>query len=256
MKTAKNLRIDDLIVKIYPSEAEMAISSAEIAHNYLNTLLKQQDTAAVLLATGNSQIKFLDALIGLGGLDWSRINCFHLDEYLGISAQHSASFRRYLWERVEIRVKPKEFNYIEGDTEEPLKECVRYGKLLQAQPIDLCLLGIGENGHLAFNDPTVADFDDSFSVKLVKLDDANRQQQVNTGYFAEIDKVPQYAFTVTIPMICAAQKIICLAPGKRKAKVVKELLSGQITTNCPASILRKQSQATLFLAEDSASLLI
>ncbi len=251
MKAAKNLRIDDLTVEIYLSEAEMALSSAEIAHNYLNSLLKQQDTAAILLATGNSQIKFLDALIALGNLDWSKINCFHLDEYLGISAQHPASFRRYLRERVEMRVQPKIFNYIEGDTEEPLKECVGYGKLLQAQPIDLCLLGIGENGHLAFNDPTVADFNDPFPIKLVKLDDVNRQQQVNTGYFADVEKVPQYAFTVTIPTICTAKKIICLAPGKRKAKVVKELLYGEVTTNCPASILRKQSQAILFLDKES-----
>ena len=163
-------RVDDLLVQIYNSEVEMAQDVAEIAQKHLQQVLNLQDTAAVLLATGNSQLKFLDALIALGGVDWSRIILFHLDEYLGITADHSASFRRYMRERVEKRVAPKQFHYIEGDTLQPVAECDRYTKLLQAQPIDLCCLGIGENGHLAFNDPAVANFQDPYSVKLVKLD--------------------------------------------------------------------------------------
>jgi glucosamine-6-phosphate deaminase len=174
---------------------------------------------------------------------------------LGITANHPASFRRYLRERVEKRVIPHKFHYIEGDTLEPLAECDRYTKLLQAQPIDLCCLGIGENGHLAFNDPSVANFHDPHSVKLVKLDQVNRQQQVNTGQFPHLDSVPQYAFTVTVPLICSAKKIFCLAPEQRKAQVVKEMLAGTVTTNCPASILRQQPQATLFLDINSAQLL-
>lgn len=248
-------RVDDLTVQIYNSEAEMAQDVAEIAHQYLQYVLKEKDAATVLLATGNSQIKFLDALIALGGVDWSRITLFHLDEYMGISADHSASFRRYLRERVEQRVQPKKFHYIEGDAMQPLVECDRYTKLLQAQPIDLCCLGVGENGHLAFNDPAVADFNDPYILKLVKLDAVNRQQQVNTGYFPNLENVPQYAFTVTIPMICSAKKILCLAPTQRKAKIVKQMLQADITTDCPASFLRKQAQATLFLDVDSASLL-
>ncbi len=190
----------------------------------------------------------------MGGVDWSRITLFHLDEYLGITADHPASFRRYMRERVETRVSPRQFHYIQGDALQPLAECDRYTKLLQAQPIDLCCLGVGENGHLAFNDPAVANFQDAYSVKLVKLDKVNRQQQVNTGHFPNIDNVPQYAFTVTLPLICAAKKIICLAPEKRKAQVVKQILQGSININCPASILRQQSQATLFLDVNSASL--
>jgi glucosamine-6-phosphate deaminase len=251
----KFFRVDDLSVQIYNSEAEMAQDVAEIAHKYLQDILKQQDTAAVLLATGNSQLKFLDALIALGGVDWSRIILFHLDEYLGITADHSASFRRYMRERVEKRVFPQQFHYIEGDALQPVAECDRYTKLLQAQPIDLCCLGVGENGHLAFNDPAVANFQDPYSVKLVKLDTVNRQQQVNTGHFPNLDSVPQYAFTVTLPLICSAKKIICLAPEKRKAQVVKEILQGEVSTTCPASILRKQAQATLFLDVNSANLL-
>ncbi|MBW4632361.1 MAG: glucosamine-6-phosphate deaminase [Iphinoe sp. HA4291-MV1] len=255
MSTAKNsFRVDALQVQVYNSEVELAQDVAGIAQKHLQHTLEQNDAAALLLATGNSQMKFLDTLIANGSLDWSRITCFHLDEYLGISAKHGASFRRYLHERVEKRVNPKEFHYIEGDAIQPLTECDRYTKLLQAQPIDLCCLGVGENGHLAFNDPAVADFNDPHILKLVKLDIVNRQQQVNTGYFSSLESVPQYAFTVTLPMICSARKIICLAPAKRKAKIVKQMLEGDITTDCPASILRTQEQATLFLDVDSAAL--
>ncbi|MGH8002596.1 MAG: glucosamine-6-phosphate deaminase [Brasilonema sp.] len=256
MSTAKNsFRIDALQVQVFNSEVELAQDVAGIAQQHLHHTLKHKDAAALLLATGNSQMKFLDALIILGGVDWSRITCFHLDEYLGISVDNLASFRRYLHERVEKRVSPKEFHYIEGDAMQPLAECDRYTKLLQAQPIDLCCLGVGENGHLAFNDPAVADFNDPYTLKLVKLDTVNRQQQVNTGYFPNLESVPQYAFTITLPMICSAKKIICLAPGKRKAKIVKQMLEGNITTDCPASILRTQQQATLFLDIDSAGLI-
>jgi glucosamine-6-phosphate deaminase len=251
----KFFRVDDLLVQIYNSEAEMAQEVAEITQKYLQYLLQQQDTAAVLLATGNSQLKFLDALIALGGINWSRVILFHLDEYLGITADHPASFRRYMQERVEKRVCPQQFHYIEGDALQPVAECDRYTKLLQAQPIDLCCLGVGENGHLAFNDPAVANFQDPYAVKLVKLDLINRQQQVNTGYFPNLDSVPQYAFSVTLPLICSAQKILCLAPEKRKAPVVKEMLQGSVSSKYPASILRQQSQATLFLDVNSASLL-
>lgn len=253
--STQSFRVDSLEVEIYNSEAELAQNVAQVVQKYLQQTLMQKDSAAVLLATGNSQIKFLDALIAIGGVDWSRITLFHLDEYLGIPADHCASFRLYMHERVSRRVNPKKFHYIEGDAMQPLAECDRYTKLLQAQPIDLCCLGVGENGHLAFNDPAVADFHDQQIVKLVKLDTVNRQQQVKQGHFASLDIVPQYAFTVTIPMICSARKIICLAPEKRKAKTIQKMLQSSISTNCPASILRQQPQAKLFLDLDSASLL-
>ncbi|WP_026100372.1 glucosamine-6-phosphate deaminase [Fortiea contorta] len=256
MLTATKLfQVDELTVQIDDTEAEMAQNVAQLTSQYLQKLLQEQDTAAVLLATGNSQLKFLDALITLGGVDWSRIILFHLDEYLGISPDHSASFRRYMREHVAQRISPREFHYIEGDALQPLLECDRYTQLLQTQPIDLCCLGVGENGHLAFNDPSVVNFQDPYSVKLVKLDLINRQQQVNTGQFSELDQVPQYAFTVTIPLICAAKKIFCLAPTTRKAKIVKQMLQGAISRECPASILRQQPQATLFLDVNSSSLL-
>lgn len=251
---AKSFEVDALAVRLYSQEAELTGEAAKMAQHYLQNLLTQQSTATVILATGNSQIKFLEALITLGGVDWSRVILFHLDEYLGIDADHSASFRRYLRERVERQVNPAVFHYIEGDTMQPLAECQRYTQLLLAQPIDLCCLGLGENGHLAFNEPLVAAFDDPHYVKLVKLESATRQQQVHQGHFPILEAVPQYAFTLTIPMLCLAKKILCLALGEHKALAVKEMLQGPIFPGCPASILRTQ-EATLFLDADSASLL-
>ncbi|HEY9725578.1 MAG TPA: glucosamine-6-phosphate deaminase [Chroococcales cyanobacterium] len=252
---AQTFQVDALSVRQYNNEAQLAGDAAQHAHDYLQSVLARQGAATVILATGNSQIKFLEALAALGGVDWSKVTCFHLDEYLGIDANHPASFRRYLRERVEERVKPLQFHYIEGDASQPLTECDRYTKLLLAQPIDLCCLGVGQNGHLAFNEPSVADFQDTRSVKLVKLEQSTRQQQVDGGYFPNLDAVPQYAFTLTIPTICSAQQILCLAPGKHKAPAVKEMLQGSIRQNYPASILRTQATVTLFLDANSASLL-
>ncbi|MGC1244988.1 MAG: glucosamine-6-phosphate deaminase [Spirulinaceae cyanobacterium] len=244
-----------LRVQQYNSAKELAKDAADNVRDYLQLLLEEKEQANVVLATGKSQLEFLDNLLTLGGLNWSKITCFHLDEYLGISANHQASFRHYLQEKVEKKVHPRSFYYLVGDALEPLKECERYSKLLQDQGIDLCCLGIGENGHLAFNDPSVANFNDPYWVKLVKLDQLNRQQQVNQGHFATLEAVPNYALTLTITAICTAAKIICLAPELRKAAVVKKMLLGDISIDCPASILRRQANATLFLDGNSASLL-
>lgn len=251
----KTSQVDALTVRLYDQESELINDAAQTAHNYLQNLLIQQSTAAITLATGNSQIKFLEALTALGGIEWSQITLFHLDEYLGIDAAHPASFRRYLRERVEQQVKPAAFHYIQGDAMLPVAECERYTQLLLAQPIDLCCLGLGENGHLAFNEPSVADFDDPYSVKLVKLELTTRQQQLHQGHFPTLESVPQYAFTQTIPTICSAKKLLCLAPEKRKALAVKEMLHQPISARYPASVLRTQAQTTLFLDTDSASLL-
>ena len=244
-----------LPVRVYASQDDMARDAAHIAHDHLTGALANQPMAACILATGNSQVRFLEHLIALGGIDWSRITLFHMDEYLGIDAAHKASFRRYMRERVEARVRPRKFHYIEGDASLPLSECKRYAELLEAQPIDLCCLGVGENGHLAFNDPPVADFNDPYKVKIVKLDEACQQQQVGEGHFPDLKAVPQYAITLTIPMLCSARKMFCVAPEKRKARAVKDMLGGPISTACPASTLRRQSNAILFLDADSASLL-
>lgn len=255
MQGFKTFQADALAVRVYANQADLARDAARIAQAHLQEAIAVQGSAAVILATGNSQIQFLDELVRLGGVDWPKITLFHMDEYLGIAAGHAASFRRYLRERVEDRVKPRAFHYIEGDTALPLEECERYALLLRAQPIDLCCLGIGENGHLAFNDPPVASFDEDRAVKIVKLDEKSRRQQVNEGHFAQLDAVPQYALTLNIPMLCSAKKMLCIAPEKRKAEAVRNALCGPISTACPASFLRRQAHATLFLDTDSAALL-
>jgi glucosamine-6-phosphate deaminase len=251
----KTFQVDALPVRVYASQADLSEDAARLVHAYLLEVLAKQGSAAAILATGNSQIKFLEALIRLGQVDWSKITLFHMDEYLGINGDHKASFRRYMRERVASLVKPRAFHYLEGDALLPMDECDRYTKLLRAQPIDLCCMGVGENGHLAFNDPPIANFEDARTVTIAKLDPACRQQQVGEGHFPGLDAVPQYALTLTIPTLCSAKKVICISPEKRKAHAIKAALHGPISTACPASVLRRYPHATLLVDTDSTSLL-
>ena len=251
----RTFQIDDLQVEVYRHEADLVSSLAQTTQSYLNAVVERQGAAAAILASGASQIGLLKQLTTFGELDWGRITLFHLDEYLGISGTHPASFQLFMQELVAQRVAVRQFHYLAGDTLEPMAECDRYYQLLSAQSIDLCFLGIGETGHLAFNDPEVADFNDRYPVKLVKLAAKSRQQQVNTGFFERIEAVPQYALTLTLPTICTARKISCLAMGVRKAGIVKTMLTGEISPHCPASILRKYPTATLYLDEAAASAL-
>jgi glucosamine-6-phosphate deaminase len=247
--------VDALPVRVYASQEDMARDSAALVQKFLVECLAERGEASAILATGNSQIRFLDELIKLGGIDWSKMTLFHMDEYLGIDANHKASFRRYMRERVEARIKPKVFHYIAGDADQPLNECARYADLLQAQEIDLCCLGVGENGHIAFNDPHVAEFDDPWTVKVVSLDLKCRQQQVNEGHFPGVDQMPQFAYTLTIPALVGVRKMVCVAPEKRKAQAVHDALKGPVSTACPASYLRTQKHAVMLLDHDSATLL-
>ncbi len=251
----KTFQAGALSVRVYAKQSELAEDAAQIARHHLLQTLAVQETASIIFACATSQVQFLEALVTLPGLDWLRIIVFHMDEYLGLPADHPASFRRFLRERLVSRVKPGTVHYVEGDALQPLEECDRYTRLLQAQPIDLCCLGIGENGHIAFNDPPVADSADPRSLKIVKLDLACRQQQVGEGFYPSLDAVPQYALTLTIPALCSARQMLCIVPEKRKAQAVRDALHGPISTSCPASILRKQPHCTLFLDVDSASLL-
>jgi glucosamine-6-phosphate deaminase len=254
-RAARQFKADQLDVCVYDTLSDLAADAAVEVNSLLREALKEKGSAAVILATGNSQIEFLKKLVALDGVEWGRITLFHMDEYLGISAEHKASFRKYLRERVETLVRPKIFHYIDGESDLPLDECERYSSLLSAQPIDLCCLGVGENGHLAFNDPPVARFEEKHLIKLVKLDHACKMQQVREGHFPNLESVPPYALTLTIPALCSARRMICIAPEKRKAEAIKNALSGPISTACPASFLRKQKHCTLLLDQDSASLL-
>ena len=251
----RSFTVDQLPVDVFASNDAMSEFVAQHVRSLLADTIAQQGSAAAILATGNSQIRFLKRLVELGGVDWSKVTLFHMDEYLGLPADHPAGFRRYMKERVESLVHPRVFHYLAGDADLPVVECERYTALLKAQPIDLCCLGVGENGHLAFNDPPVARFDDQAWVKPVKLDDACKMQQVKEGHFPSLDAVPKYALTLTIPALIAARNVVCVAPEKRKAVPIRNALKGPVSTVCPASILRRQPHARLLLDVDSAALL-
>jgi glucosamine-6-phosphate deaminase len=252
-RPAREFTVDALPVKVFADRPTLAQYAANQVHAYLHRKISEQGSAAAILATGNSQIEFLQKLVAMPGIDWKKVTLFHMDEYLGMTADHKASFRRYLRERVETLVQPGAFHYIRGDAPLPLDEIERYDQLLQAQPIDLCCMGVGENGHLAFNDPPVADFRDKHLLKIVQLDDACKMQQVREGHFPSLEAVNPYAYTLSIPALFKAKKIVCIAPETRKAAAIKAALHGEITTQCPASGLRTQSHAVLLLDKDSAS---
>ncbi len=249
------LEFDALTVHIGDDVEEMARDAAVDAAAALRAAIAARGEANVMLATGNSQLKFLVELVGTPGIAWDRVRGFHMDEYVGLAASHSASFQRYMRERVAANLPVMEFHYLNGDVSDPEAEAARYEALLRAHPLDLCCAGIGENGHLAFNDPPVADFDDPRDVKVVPLDEASRRQQVGEGHFASIDDVPTHAITVTIPALLRAHRVAVIVPEARKAKPVRAALYGPITTACPASVLRRQANATLYLDPESSALL-
>jgi len=251
----KTFSVDALQVAVFGSAEDFFTTAAEHARRQLATTIAERGAAAAILATGNSQLQFLDTLARLGGVDWPRVTLFHMDEYLGLGAEHPASFIRYMRERVESRMKPGKFHFLHGDAPDADAECRRYEVLLRAQPIDFCCLGVGDNGHLAFNDPPVADFHDPRWVKIVPLDETNRRQQAGYGHFKSLDDVPREGITLTIPALVAARKVLCLAPGKSKAAIVRRMLREPVGTACPASVLRTQPQALLLLDGESASLL-
>jgi glucosamine-6-phosphate deaminase len=251
----RTLDVDQLTVKVFDDLASLARAAAEDAAQVLRHAIDGRGEANVMLATGNSQLEFLDELVRFTDVAWDRVRAFHMDEYVGVPATHPASFRRYMRERVASRITLKEFHYLEGDSGDADAEALRYEQLLRTYPLDLCCCGIGENGHLAFNDPPVADFDDPRDVKVVPLELASRRQQVGEGYFATIDDVPADAITVTIPALLRAGRVLAIVPEARKAQPVRDALYGPISTACPASILRTRANATLYLdAESSAHL--
>jgi glucosamine-6-phosphate deaminase len=246
--------VDQLSVRIFDDVLALARAAAADAADALRTAIDERGDANVMLATGNSQLVFLAQLVTCADVDWGRVTAFHMDEYVGLPPTHSASFQRYMRERVAAKLAVKEFHYLRGDTGDAEAEARRYADLLRTHPLDLCCCGIGENGHLAFNDPPVAEFDDLLDVKVVALEGASRRQQVAEGHFAAIDDVPTHAITVTIPALLRAARVLAIVPEARKAASVRAALEGPISTACPASYLRTQPQATLYLDAESAAL--
>jgi glucosamine-6-phosphate deaminase len=253
--TAIPANYEQLPVEIHVDGKALGAAAAQHAAGVIRASLAEHGSARVLLATGNSQLDFLTALRELDGIDWSRVDLFHLDEYIGISSDHPASFRRYLHQHFVDFVKPRSFNEIDGNAADPEAECERYAALLTEGETALSCIGIGENGHLAFNDPPFADFDDPQLVKIVQLDSVSRNQQVGEGHFPSLATVPTHAITLTIPALLAAGSVQVVVPEARKAQAVHDALLGEITEDCPASILRRTAHARLYLDRDSAALL-
>lgn len=251
----KTLLVDKLQVEIFADRAALGRAAAARAAFNLNRALAENGTARAIFAAAPSQNELLENLAQLDSIDWGNVTAFHLDEYLGLAGDAPQSFQTYLKEHLFNLVNPGQVNYLQGATTDPTGECVRYGRLLAAAALDLACIGIGENGHLAFNDPPLADFNDLQKVRIVGLDETSRAQQVHDGCFPRLDAVPRQALTVTIPAIMAAKTIVCVVPGPTKAKAIFESLNGPVTPLCPASILRQHPSARLMLDRDSAALL-
>lgn len=254
MKNHTSFRVDELNVEVLATNVELGAAAADEAISIIRAAITLNGRANVILATGNSQLSMLAAL-SKAHIEWSKVSLFHMDEYIGLPPTHPASFRRYLMERIVDIVKPAAFYGVGGDATDSATECARYTSLLRRFPADLCCLGIGENGHIAFNDPAFADFSDPAWVKVVELDETSRRQQVGEGHFPNLDAVPTHAITLTIPALLQAKRLLCIVPEARKAAPVKAALTGPIATTCPASILRTAPYAHLFLDHDSAALL-
>lgn len=251
----KQMKIDQLKLEIYPDSMQLGKAAAQFVTKHLKETIDTQGKARMILATGTSQFTFLEAL-KKEHLDWSKVSVFHLDEYIGLPPTHPASFRKYLKERILDELNPGQVHFLAGDAEDIDKEMARYSSLLKTQPVDIACIGIGENGHLAFNDPPVADFEDPLTVKIVELDEDCMKQQFGEGWFPSLDDVPRTALTLTIPAIMSARIISCVVPEARKARAVKNSLYNEIETSCPASILRRHPHARLFLDEESSAELL
>lgn len=240
-------------MSVYPDADGLAQAAVQQITERLRRTLDQQELATMIFATGRSQLGLLHHLRHDTQVDWSRVVGFHLDEFLGLSRDHPASFGYYLHHHIAQWLPFKVFNYINGDALEPIAECDRYSQLLTQKPIDLCLLGVGENGHLAFNDPMVAHFNDPRWVKLVCLDDKNRQQQLSSEQFSQLRDVPNYAITLSLKAIFKSRYILCCVLGQHKAKILKTLLTESPSEACPASFLRVQGDSeNRLLVEGSA----
>jgi glucosamine-6-phosphate deaminase len=241
-------------VHIFESKAELGRAAAGRAAAAIGEAIARGGEARVVAATGASQFEFLDALTSAPGVDWGRVEVFHLDEYVGLPDTHPASFRRYLRERIVERVHPRTFHPLAGDAADAAAECRRVGELLRRAAIDVAFVGIGENGHLAFNDPP-ADFETEEPYLVVELDEACRRQQLGEGWFASLDHVPRRAISMSIRQILKAREILCVVPDARKAGAVSDCLEGEVTPRHPASILQRHPKTTVYLDRGSAALL-
>lgn len=252
MKTFKQ---DKLTVEIYENRTKMGEAAARDIKAKIAELLREKAEINMIFAAAPSQNDVLLSLVEDKEIEWNRVNAYHMDEYIGLDKNAPQGFGNFLKAHIFGLVPFKSVNYIDITTTDPEKEAERYGKLLQENPTDIVIMGIGENGHIAFNDPPVADFKDEKWVKPVKLDEICRQQQVNDGCFKTIDDVPTHAMTLTVPTLVRAPYLFCIVPAPTKANAVYETLNGSIDEHCPASVLRTHGNAKLYLDDQSSKLL-
>lgn len=256
VKPLVSRKIDELSVEVYPDRPSMGKAAAEFVAEAMRQHAAKHSETRMIFAAAPSQNEMLESLVADKSLDWSRVRGFHMDEYLGLSEGHPASFRRFLKEKIfdRVGIAADKLHLIPGErVERPLLACLAYEELLRSYPVDILCAGIGENGHVAFNDPPVADFLDPVKIKIVRLDPACRQQQVNDGCFASIDAVPTHAFTLTVPALMAAPTACIVVPGPLKRSAVKGALFGPVDESNPATILRRHKGARLFLDKDSGA---
>lgn len=253
METAK---VDTLNIKKFDNRLLMGQDAARMVGAKLRELLSTQPSVSMIFAAAPSQNEFLAALAEEEGINWEAVVAFHMDEYIGLPADAPQSFGQFLRTRLFDKLSFREVHYLNGNAEDAEAECRRYSSLLEQYPVDIVCMGIGENCHIAFNDPHVADFEDPQRVKVVDLDLACRQQQVNDDCFTSLDEVPLYALTLTVPALMAARHVYCMVPGPNKADAIFNTFCGGINEKYPSTILRKHPDATLFIDEDSARLLI
>lgn len=246
---------ENLEVNIYPTRECMGKAAATHVASTIRELHARQQLVNIVFAAAPSQNEFLSYLSQSDGIHWSRVIGFHMDEYIGLPKDAGQLFSKYLMNRLFSKVLTKEVHIIDSQAVNPVQECARYAALLRAHPTDIVCLGVGENGHIAFNDPPVADFNDPFLVKVVELDAVCRQQQVNDGCFSSFGEVPTHAITLTIPALMSARYVSIVVPSDRKANAVRDSLLGPVTTKVPASIFRSHKRATMFVDERAASLL-
>lgn len=252
----KEIKVDNLDVYVHDTRASMGEQVAADFAAYLRELQSKKDEVNIVFAAAPSQSDFLDSLTREEGIDWSRVNVFHMDEYIGISIDEEQSFARFVKSYVADKLKVGRFYPLNGRADSIEAECARYTELLRSNRIDIVCLGIGENGHIAFNDPGEADFWDASDVKTVTLDEKCRTQQVNDKCFPTIDDVPKYAMTLTVPALMRAGAMFCTVPSATKAWAVERTLKGCVDVMCPATALRLHANAKFYCDKDSGRSLL
>ena len=241
-------------LKVFNDKITLGRAAAEQAATAIRRAISERGEARIIAATAASQLEFLDALTKASGIDWTKVEAFHLDEYIGIPITHPGSFRKMLMEQLVLKTGIRHYHLLAGDAAEPAAVVRQIGTQLASAPIDIAFLGIGENGHIAFNDPP-ADFNTEEPYIIVNLDEACRQQQVGEAWFADLSQVPKQALSMSAKQILKAKEILAVVPDKRKARAVKACFEGEISPMAPASILRRHPNATAYLDTNSASML-